>query len=65
MLIDDLHEQLKNMIPDIQTITSFWNNAQLEKKFQELEATFSRRRILEKSQTSRNIKRTTTDSHIT
>lgn len=37
MLIDELHEQLKNMIPDIQTITSFWNNAQLEKKFQELE----------------------------
>src|SRR5438132_1272005 len=37
MLIDDLHEQLKNMVPDIQTIISFWNNAQLEKKFQTLE----------------------------
>lgn len=39
MLIDDLHEQLKNLIPDIQTIVSFWNNAQLEKKFQTLEST--------------------------
>src|SRR5690242_18023704 len=37
MLIDDLYEQLKNMEPDIQTITSFWTNAQLENKFQELE----------------------------
>ena len=37
MLLDDLQEQLKNMDPDIQTITSFWNNAQLERKFQELE----------------------------
>lgn len=39
MLIDELHEQLKNLIPDIQTIVSFWNNAQLEKKFQTLQAT--------------------------
>lgn len=39
MLIDDLHEQLKNLVPDIQTIVSFWNNAQLEKEFQTLEAT--------------------------
>ncbi len=37
MLADDLYEQLKNMEPNIQTIVSFWNNAQLEKKFQELE----------------------------
>ena len=37
MLIDDLREQLKNMDPDIQTIKTFWNNTQLEKKFQELE----------------------------
>src|SRR5579863_4168568 len=39
MLRDELHEQLKNLVPDIQTIVSFWNNAQLEKKFQTLEAT--------------------------
>jgi peptide chain release factor 2 len=39
MLIDDLQEQLKSMEPDIQTIASFWNNAHLEKKFQDLEAT--------------------------
>src|SRR5579872_714870 len=39
MLMDDLREQLKNMSPDIQTIISFWNNAQLEKQFNELEAT--------------------------
>jgi peptide chain release factor 2 len=38
MLFDDLHEQLKNMTPDIQTIISFWNNAQREKQFNELEA---------------------------
>jgi peptide chain release factor 2 len=37
MLIDDLQEQLKSIEPDIQTIVSFWNNAQCEKKFQELE----------------------------
>ena len=39
MLIDDLREQLKNMAPDIQIIISFWSNAQLEKQFNELEAT--------------------------
>lgn len=39
MLIDDLHEQLKNMAPDTQTIISFWNNAGLEQKFQNLEKT--------------------------
>jgi peptide chain release factor 2 len=37
MLIDDLHERLKTMTPDIQTIVSFWDNAQMEKKFQTLE----------------------------
>lgn len=37
MLIDDLYEQLKNMEPDIKTIISFWNNAQLEKQFLEHE----------------------------
>ena len=37
MLIDDLHEQLKDIAPDMQTIVAFWNNAQLEKKFQTLE----------------------------
>src|SRR5579864_9445275 len=36
MLVVDLQEQLKNMTPDIQTIGSFWDNAHLEKKFQEL-----------------------------
>jgi peptide chain release factor 2 len=39
MLKDDLFEQLKNMAPDIQTIISFCNNTQLEKKFQTLETT--------------------------
>lgn len=38
MLSDDLYEQLKNMEPDIQTITSFWTNAQLETKFKALES---------------------------
>lgn len=37
MLIDDLYEQLKNMEPDIKTIVSFWNNAQLEKQCSDLE----------------------------
>ena len=37
MLKDELHEQLKNLLPDIQTIVSFWNNAELEKKFKTLE----------------------------
>jgi peptide chain release factor 2 len=39
MLKDDLHEQLKSIAPDIQTIISFWNNAQLEQQFQTLQAT--------------------------
>jgi peptide chain release factor 2 len=39
MLRDELHEQLKNMNPDIETIKSFWQNAQLEQKFQDLETT--------------------------
>jgi peptide chain release factor 2 len=38
MLIDDLHEQLKTMTPDIHTITSFWDSAPYEKKFHELQA---------------------------
>ena len=38
MLSDTLYEQLKNIEPDIQTITSFWNNAHFEEKFKELEA---------------------------
>lgn len=39
MLIDDLYEQLKNIAPDLQTIISFWNNAELEQNFQTLEKT--------------------------
>lgn len=38
MLIDELREQLKAMAPDIATITTYWNNAQLEKQFTELDA---------------------------
>jgi len=38
MLRDELHEQLKNIAPDVQTIIAFCNNTQLEKKFQTLEA---------------------------
>jgi peptide chain release factor 2 len=38
MLVDDLREQLKTIEPEIQTIMSFWSNAQLEKKFQTLES---------------------------
>ena len=37
MLLDELQEQLKNMSPDIQTIKSFWINAQFEEKFQNLD----------------------------
>ena len=38
MIIDELREQLKNLDPDIQTIKAFWANADLEQRFQELEA---------------------------
>ena len=38
MLSDTLYEQLKNIEPDIQTITSFWSNSHFEEKFKELEA---------------------------
>ena len=37
MLIDELREQLKAIEPDITTITTYWNNAQLEKQFTELD----------------------------
>ena len=37
MLIDELREQLKAIEPDIATITTYWNNAQLEKQFTELD----------------------------
>lgn len=37
MFIDDLREQLKTIDPAIQTIISFWNNAQREQRFHELE----------------------------
>lgn len=37
MLLDDLREQLKAITPDIQTITSFWQNAGLGTLFNQLE----------------------------
>lgn len=37
MVKDELHEQLKLMEPIIETITLFWHNAELEKKFTHLE----------------------------
>jgi peptide chain release factor 2 len=37
MLIDELREQLKAIEPDIATITAYWHNAQIEKKFTELD----------------------------
>ncbi len=36
MLIDQLKESLKNIAPDIETITQYWRNANLEKEYQEL-----------------------------
>jgi len=37
MLIDELHEQLKQIEPDITTIQEYWKNAKLEQHFQELD----------------------------
>lgn len=36
MLFDELHEQLKTIEPDITTIKAYWENAKLEKTFQNL-----------------------------
>ena len=36
MLIDELHEQLKTMEPDIATIKTYWHNAGIEQIFQTL-----------------------------
>lgn len=36
MLIDDLHEQLKSITPDIATIKTYWEGSGLEKEFQNL-----------------------------
>lgn len=36
MLVDELREKLKAVEPNIATITTFWNNSNLEKTFQEL-----------------------------
>lgn len=38
MLIDQLEEQLKALDPDINTITTFWNNSNLETTFHDLTA---------------------------
>ncbi len=38
MLIDELREQLKLIEPGIQTIQEYWNNAQLESRFQQLDS---------------------------
>ena len=38
MLFDDLQEQLKAISPDIDTIIAYWNNAELESRYQELDA---------------------------
>lgn len=37
MLFDELHEQLKNLLPDISIIENFWKNSPLEKRYQDLE----------------------------
>lgn len=37
VLYDELQERLKALEPDIATITAYWNNAGLEKQYQELE----------------------------
>lgn len=37
MLFDDLQEQLKTIEPDIATIKAYWENAQIEKAFQDLD----------------------------
>lgn len=37
MLFDELHEQLKNLLPDISIIENYWKNSPLEKRYQELE----------------------------
>ncbi len=36
MLVDELHERLKSIEPDLTTIQSYWKNAQLENEFQRL-----------------------------
>ncbi|MFI5333319.1 MAG: peptide chain release factor 2 [Candidatus Babeliales bacterium] len=38
MLIDELQEQLKSIEPDIATITTYWHQSGIEKRFQELES---------------------------
>ncbi len=38
MLIDDIREKLKSLEPDLATITAYWNNAGIEKQFQDLHA---------------------------
>ena len=38
MLIDELQEQLKSLEPDIATITAYWQQSGIEKRFQELHA---------------------------
>ena len=38
MQADELREQLKSIIPDIETINAYWQNSGLEQKFQELDA---------------------------
>lgn len=37
MLFDELREQLKALEPDVAAIKTYWTNAELEKKFQELD----------------------------
>jgi len=37
MLIDELREELKQIEPNIKTIRDYWNNSNLESRFQELE----------------------------
>lgn len=38
MLIDELRESLKNIEPDLQTIKTFWANANIEDRFKELDS---------------------------
>lgn len=39
MIIDEIKEQLKKLAPDLQVITTYWQNAHLEETYQELKIT--------------------------
>ena len=57
MLVDELHEQLKQVEPDIAVIKSYWANAGLEERYQELHAKSTQENFWQQPELAKELQR--------